>query len=272
MKHIKFYKYIAMVFIVFVIPSCSDDFLDKAPLDAASDATFFRQASDFENFLNGLYGNVIRSTRQDQLFLQLEQNTDNIVTTEVFGGIYERSNAGIASQTNNIWNNQYTFIRSINYMLNSQDNLETRDEVADHYIGEGYFMRAFFYFNLLQNFGGVPYIDEALGTSSEDLYKPRDSREFIATKIIEDLDEAIALLQWKGQGPAVIGRINKEAALHLKTRVGLYEGTWERYHGAKSSPFAVSGNDGSTFLNAAVEAGDMLIACLLYTSPSPRDA
>lgn len=258
MKHIKFYKYI-IIFVVFLTTSCSDDFLEKSPLDAASDATFFRQASDFENFANGLYGNVIRRTRQDQLFAVLEANTDNIVGQDPFSGISQRSNSGLASQTNGTWNNQYTYIRSVNYMINSQDKLENRDEFADHYIGEGYFMRAFFYFNLLQTFGGVPYIDEVLGTSSPELYKPRESRDFIATKIIEDLDEAISLLQWKGDGAAVIGRINKEAALHLKTRVGLYEGTWERYHGAKASPFAVSGSDGTSFLNAAVDAGNMLI-------------
>lgn len=261
MKYIKFYKHIFIVTILFLsVLSCSDDFLDKAPLDAASDATFFRQASDFENFANGLYGSVIRRVGQDDMFLGLESNSDNIIGQSPFTGIFERNNTGIASQTTGTWNNNYTNIRSVNYMLNSQDNLENRDEAADHYIGEGYFMRAFFYYNLLQAFGGVPYIDEVLGTSSEDLYKPRETRDFIATKIIEDLDEAISLLQWKGEGVAVIGRINKEAALHLKTRVGLYEGTWERYHGAKGTLFAVSGNNGSTFLNAAVEAGDMLIA------------
>ena len=67
-------------------------------------------------------------------------------------------------------------------------------------------------------------------------------------RIIEDLDLAISLLQFQGEGAAVLGRINKEAALHLKTRVGLYEGSWERYHGAKSTPFAVSGSDGTVFL------------------------
>lgn len=45
----------------------------------------------------------------------------------------------------------------------------------------------------------------------------------------------------------------------LKTRVGLFEGSWERYHGAKGTPFAVEGADGSSFLEESVEAGEMLI-------------
>ena len=259
MKYINFYKANLLLLLMCVAWSCNDDFLDLAPEDAVSDATFFTKASDFQNFANGLYGNVIRQVRQDQIFYVLESNSDNIVGQAPFGDIQERNNTSVADQTSNIWNNNYSYIRSVNYMLGNQDKLATSDATSDHYIGEGYFMRAMFYFNLLQNFGGVPYIDEALTTDSEDLYKPRESRDFIATKILEDLDLAIAKLQWKGSGPAVTGRINKEAALHLKTRVGLYEGSWEYYHGNKSTPFAVSGSDGSTFLNAAVDAGNMLI-------------
>lgn len=269
MKYIKFYK-ISVLFLLIAITSCNDDFLDLAPEDLPSDATFFTKASDFENFANGLYSQqlssptrnfgVIRNVQQSTMFYSLESNTDNIVGQTPFGGIQERSNTSLASQTTNTWNDNYTFIRSVNYMLGSQDKLLSADTASDHYIGEGYFMRAMFYFNLLQNFGGVPYIDEALETDSEALYKPRETRDFIATKIIEDLDQAIAMLQWKGSGAAVLGRINKEAALLLKTRVGLYEGSWERYHGAKSTPFAVSGSDGSAFLNAAVDAGNELIA------------
>lgn len=259
MKHIKFYK-TGLIVLLVAMTSCSDDFLDLAPEDAASDATFFTKASDFENYANGLYGSVIRNIPQSAHFFNLGSNTDDLLGQSPFGGLQQRNNSSIASQTSGTWNNNYTNIRNVNYMLGNQDKLLSRDAAADHYIGEGYFMRAMFYFNLLQAFGGVPYIDEVLGTESEALYTPRESRDFIATKIIEDLDRAIALLQWKNAGAAVLGRINKEAALLLKTRVGLFEGSWERYHGAKGTPFAVSGSDGTVFLNAAVDAGNMLIA------------
>ena len=258
MKHIKFYKTSILILLVAIV-SCSRDILDRVPEDAVSDETFFRQASDFEIYANGLYGSVIRNVAQAAVFLTLERDSDNIIDQTPFTGIQLRNESGVADQTSGVWNGNYNNIRSVNFMLGRQDDLENRDATAEHYIGEGYFMRAFFYFNLLQEFGGVPYIDQVLETTSEELFNPRESRDFIATKIIEDLDLAISLLQWQGEGAAVLGRINKEAALHLKTRVGLYEGSWERYHGAKSTPFAVSGSDGTVFLNAAVDAGDMLI-------------
>lgn len=259
MKYINFYN-IVLAVLLLSITSCDDDFLDKIPEDLPSDAVFFTKASDFENYANGLYGSIIRGVQQNNLFLTLESNTDNIVSPTPFGGLMQRNNSSIPSQNNGAWNGSYDNIRRVNYMLANEDQLLSPDTASDHFIGEGYYMRAYYYFNLLQIFGGVPYIDQVLETDSEELYSPRETRNFIATKIIEDLDNAILLLQWKGSGPAVEGRVNKEVALHLKTRVGLYEGSWEYYHGAKSTPFAVSGENGTVFLNAAVDAGDMLIA------------
>lgn len=248
--------------IILIIPalflfmmSCAD--LDLAPEDVPSDATFFTQASDFKNYMNGLYGSF--SPGQNSWFAG-EAASDNFVAgRERTGTIYQWNNTGVASATSGTWNNNYTNIRNANFLLDNADKVATRDAVVEHYIGEAYYARAWYYFNLLQSFGGVPYIDRALGTEDPDLYKPRESRDFIAEKIIEDLDEAIALMQWQGVGSATTGRLNKEAALVLKSRVGLYEGSWEYYHGRKGTPFAVAGRDGSQFLQAAVEAGEMLI-------------
>ena len=114
-------------------------------------------------------------------------------------------------------------------------------------------------FRPVANFRRCAYIDKILDTESEELYKQRDSRQFVAERIIADLDSAVMYLQWKGEGKAKAGRINKEAALVLQTRVALYEGSWEYYHGRKGTKFQVSGQDGTTFLKKAVEAGEMLI-------------
>lgn len=232
--------------------------LDLAPEDVPSDATFFTQASDFRNYMNGLYASFSPGQNSWQAG---ETTSDNLAAgREPTAGIYQWDNSGVASTTSGTWNNNYTNIRNANYLLDNQDKVATKDAVINHYIGEAYYARAWYYFTLLQAFGGVPYIDRAVGTEDPDLYKARESRDFIAEKIIEDLDEAISLMQWQGTGAATPGRLNKEAALALKTRVGLFEGSWEYYHGRKGTPFAASGSDGSQFLQAAVEAGDMLIA------------
>ncbi|MCT4643700.1 MAG: RagB/SusD family nutrient uptake outer membrane protein, partial [Carboxylicivirga sp.] len=81
----------------------------------------------------------------------------------------------------------------------------------------------------------------------------------IAKFIIQDLDSAIHYLHLKNKGACKPGRVNKQAALTMKARVALYEGTWEYYHGRKGTDYAVAGKDGEAFLQDVVEAVDDLI-------------
>ncbi|WP_372774765.1 RagB/SusD family nutrient uptake outer membrane protein [Mangrovibacterium sp.] len=256
MKRIILYPLVVAA-LIFSMAACEDDFLDRYPEDAISDATFFTKATDFKTYVNGLYNNVLGAAH---IVSGGENGTDNFLSDSPGSSEMQHSNSGAANQTNNTWNNRYSYIRQVNYVLGSKDKLEARDDEANQYIGEAHFIRAWHYFELLQAFGGVPYIDQVLETDSEELFKTRDSRDFIASKIIQDLDSAIALMNWKNQGFATAPRINKESALALKTRVGLYEGSWEYYHSKENTVFKVSGKDGSEFLNQAVSAGDMLIA------------
>lgn len=243
--------------LLFSTTACEEEFLDRYPEDAMSDATFFTKSSDFKTYVNGLYNSILGG---GQITSGGENGTDNFLAESPGSSEMRHSVSGTADETNGTWNGRYDNIRKVNFMLSNIDKLEVRDEEANQYIGEAHFIRAWHYFTLLQVFGGVPYIDTVLNTDSEELFKTRDSRNFIATKIIEDLDAAIELLNWKNKGFATAPRINKESALAFKTRVALYEGSWEYYHGRKSTPFKVEGKDGSDFLSEAVEAGDMLIA------------
>lgn len=243
--------------LIFSITACNDDLLDKYPQDAMSDATFFTKSSDFKTYVNGLYSSVLGN---QNIVSGAENGTDNFLSEGPGSAEMQHSSSGAANETNSVWNNSYTNIRNVNYVLNSQDKLEELDDEAKQYIGEAYFIRAWHYATLLQTFGGVPYIDQVLGTESEDLFKPRDSRDFIASKIMEDLDKAIEYLDWKNEGFATAPRINKESALAMKTRVGLNEGSWEYYHGRKNTVFKVEGSDGTNLLQDAVEAGEVLIA------------
>lgn len=243
--------------LLFSTTACDDEFLDRYPEDAMSDATFFTKASDFKTYVNGLYSGVLGAKH---IVGDAENGTDNFLAETPGGNEMNHSVSGTANEINNTWNNTYNHIRKVNYMLSSIDKLEIQDDESDQYIGEAYFIRAWHYFTLLQTFGGVPYIDKVLNIDSPELFKTRDSRDFIASKIIEDLDMAIDMLDWKNDGYAIAPRINKESALAFKTRVALFEGSWEYYHARKGTPFQVEGKNGLDFLAEAVDAGDLLIA------------
>lgn len=253
-------KIVFILFVLMILAACKKDFLDKSPLDSVSSNNFFKTPSDLQIYVNGFYGRLAPqyntlggtgTTSGGNSNLALDANTDMmIVQTTVTGSLYRWDIASVAPESNSSWSGGYTNIRSDNYFLHHANLNAEKTDAAAHYIGEGYFFRAWDYFSLLKNFGGVPIITELLTDADlEKLYIPRASRYEVAKQIIADLDLAIAKLNWKGEGQAAIaGRINKEAALTLKARVALYEGTWEYYHGKKSSPYAMTGKDGVEFL------------------------
>lgn len=240
------------------VSACKKDFLDRIPGDQISDETFFLKASDFQNYVNGLYSYIEPNNMTDRW--SVAEGSDNVVSGNTPSpSLMRQSATGLAPTSSTIWNSAYTNIRSVNYLIQNIDK-DPGDKSAQQYIGEAYFIRAFAYFNLLKTFGGVPYIDKVLNTDSKGLYTLRLRRDSLANKIIDDLDAAIVKLNWKGENEAVAGRINKETALVFKTWVALYEGSWEYYQGSANTPFKVQGKDGKNFLNKVVEAGDSLIA------------
>lgn len=253
------------------LAACSKDFLNKQPLDAVNASNFFKTASDLQIFTNGFYSRLAPQYNTQggtgtvsggNSNLALDANTDlMIVQTSVTGSLYQWTNSSVASSTNGSWSGAYSNIRTTNYFLHYANLNAEKTDAANHYMGEGYFFRAWEYFRLLKNFGGVPIITELLtNTDTDKLYAPRNSRYEVAKLILADLDSAINKLHWKGQGQAAIaGRLNKESALTLKARVALYEGTWEYYHGRKNSPFAATGKDGKEFLELVEPAVQQLI-------------
>ncbi|QIL40352.1 RagB/SusD family nutrient uptake outer membrane protein [Pedobacter sp. HDW13] len=251
--------------LLLVLSSCKKDFLNKEPLISTGPDNLFRTAADLQTYANGFYPKLApQYTALGTIAnTSLDANSDVMISqTTVTAGLNMLTSNSVAPETSSIWNNGYTAIRSDNYflhyaLLNAQKNASTR-----HYIGEGYFFRAWDYFALLRNFGGVPIVTDILKeTDVAELYKPRASRYEVASQIIKDLDSAIAKLNWKGEAEGgIAGRITKDAALVLKTRVALYEGTWERYHGRKNSPFAMQGKNGAEFLAMVEPAANMLIS------------
>lgn len=253
----KYISIMTMFASVSLLSGCSD-FLEKYPQDAMSDQDYFTKDTDLEYYMNGLYDGILRSANYYK-WSNLNTANDDWAGESPSETLMQHSTSGLASETSGTWNNAYDYIRKVNYFLENAYRVPNMGKIGKHYLGEGYYCRAVKYFDLLQTFGGVPYISKVLNVDSEELYTPRSSRKEIVEKIIADLDSAILYCDWKGEGEASAGRINKEAALVMQSRVALYEGSWEYYHGKKGSKFQVQGSDGSVFLKKGIEAGEQLI-------------
>ncbi len=253
-------KLLVLFISVTLFTSCLE-VLDKAPLDEITEKTYWTSATDLELYLNRFYTNL----RGNVNYHQLDNNSDNLQPVAPNNTL---NGTRSVPSTGGGWN--WTGVRQINYFLENIDNVtEGIPSTLNHYKGEGYFFRAYLYFNLVKQFGDLPWYDKVLNIDSEELYAPREPRNIIVDHIIDDLNTAIELLQSVNE----VGqnRVSREAALLFKSRVGLYEGTWEKYHAG--TVFGVEGSNGQKYLELAVEAAQTLInegEFSLYSTGNPE--
>lgn len=123
-----------------------------------------------------------------------------------------------------IWLNNFQGIGRATYALKFLPDMDVADK--DRYIGEAKMLRAYFYWNLVRTFGGVPIITKVLESEVEiESATNRASTEEVYAYIESDLNDAITKL------PLVVpaaenGRVSKGAAQALLAKVYLYQKKW----------------------------------------------
>ncbi|MEO6406318.1 MAG: RagB/SusD family nutrient uptake outer membrane protein [Ferruginibacter sp.] len=130
-----------------------------------------------------------------------------------------------------VWRGNFEGIGRAAYALKFIPTINIPAQDKDRYIGEAKTLRAYFYWNLIRIFGGVPKIDHVL-TSQQEIQEAsvRASAATIYAFIEEDLNDAIAKL------PPVLttserGRVSRGAAQALLAKVSLYQQKWARANG-----------------------------------------
>lgn len=258
------FNLLMLVLCIASITGCKDDIdLNRFPLDMVSSEDYWKTTNDLDLYVNQFY-TVFNPSASDKLqeVFAADMQTDDFTYVEANARL--RGSRVVPSTGG--WN--YNNIRNINYFF---DNYERCEEPFDAYksvVGAAHFFRAWFYFNLVKEYGDVPYFSKALNTDSEELYMVRTPRNRVVDSIIVDLDNAINYLP---SGKQLGGtKLSKEVALLFKSRVCLYEGTWEKY---QTGVFGVSNPNLEKYLNLAVEAANTLIQSgqfSIYSKGSPE--
>lgn len=216
---------------MFGMTGCFD--LDKTPEAVLSTSTAFKSTSEIQKYLNQFYESAYRGhpmVTESSGIGRGDDASDNMIPNAINTRL-----AGMTSLSNASQLGQYNYIRNVNFLILNLDNCKETGAAMDQCIGEAYYFRAWYYYQLLINYGGVTWIEELLDPVQEQMERPRDSRTFIADKILADLDIAIDHLQPQSNSASM--RIHKDVARILKSEVALFEGTWEKYHKAKNTPF-----------------------------------
>lgn len=216
MKTIKLF--LSLLSTIFLL-ACND-ILNKQPLDEIGDDAFWSDPTLIQYYINDLYANMPLD-----VYFWSESRSDNSVhaNKDKFKLNYLRYNYNIETATaynDNVWNTHYKNIRKCNRFIEKIDNATEDENIKMQQKGEVYFIRAFFYFELVKRYGGVVLLDKVL-TMNDNWNIPRSSEKESWDFILSDLKKAIELLPEKRKHNER-GRITKGAAWSLKSRVELY--------------------------------------------------
>lgn len=119
------------------------------------------------------------------------------------------------------WTTPWTNIRRVNLLLSKMASVPLSQARKQLVTGEARFLRAWYYENLIINFGGVPLIGDKVYTVDDDITVPRNTFADCVAYIVSELDAASKLLP-TGRNTADFGRITSGACLALKARILLY--------------------------------------------------
>lgn len=252
MKKIILYVLIAVTGIFYT--SCND-YLDCEPITSVSTHVYLNAETDLaayaakfyndsENENDNEYGNILPShgsaTYNLGLF-QRDNGTDNQTADEP-NKLFVKGLSHVGD--NDLWHKYFRKIRATNYFIQTvtgryaDGKITGNDANIKHYIGEVYFFRAYIYFSALQDLGDFPILTEVLPDDYSAIREAskRRPRNEVARFILSDLDKAY---EYMLPNAPMSNRLNKDCAALIKSRVALFEATWERYH--KGTAFVPGG-------------------------------
>ena len=232
----KFLKKIAFGLVIFACTQCSNDFLEKAPLDTINTSNYPTNAEELITLVNGAYQPMqrpklynLRMWTSDIMagnsIVGAGGGSDGIETQDMSNFVTTTDNAGVLD----IWRGPWPGILMSNIVLKVAPDLAIDQNIKNRSLGEAHFLRAHYYFVLVRFFGDLPLITTPQ-SSDDDLFPVRVSKDLIYQQIIADLEKAAELLPNKSEySGSDIGRANKGAALGELAEVYLTLGNnWQK--------------------------------------------
>lgn len=199
----------------------SCDVLDVEPLDSYTEDGIFTDANLTESYVTMNYTKPRNGWSRSSLRFVCDETMENFNWASAWtintGGMTPDQIGGL-----DIWSDYYTNIKNCNIFFSNLDKVETIDEPRRSWlIGEATFFRAYYYMELVNNYGGVPLITKLFELEDPEMMVVRNSYEECVDFIVTEFQKASELLPEKFTGDN-FGRATKGAALAMKARMLLY--------------------------------------------------
>ena len=204
--------------------SCSDSFLDEKLITEKGTA-YFKTEAGINDLTTGTYQKL-----KFKFNYIWGYNMYNMGIDEFTGGANDIAawnhyatglNSGETASNQPLWDNMYGTIEPANILIQNVP-LYYNQKSAKYNIrlGEGYFFRAYAYFELVKQYGGVPLKLEPSNGVINYTYT-RNSEEECFAQIISDFEKAYELLPEEPEDKQ-LGRLTKSAAAHFLAKAHLF--------------------------------------------------
>ncbi len=185
--------------------SCTD-WLDKDPEAIVAEDEAFKNYRNFQGYIEEIY-NLIPDKEKINYCTAWNFGDDAVHNTEGFAHMdhqvdlgnyrnwYTNSQCWLNGDRSSLWRNSWYCIRKCNMGIDNIKSLIGTDEERDLLLGQMYFFRAWWHFELMCYFGGLPYIDQTFD-ANEIPELPRLSFQECADRCAEDFERAYNLLPY----------------------------------------------------------------------------
>lgn len=229
------FKSISIAFVLLMVVSCSESFLEKSPLDTINTENFFQTEEDAIAAVNGAY----QPLQWPKLYNMRMWTTDIMAGNSIVGagggddGRETQDMMNFVTSTDNpgvldLWRGPAPGILRSNIILQNVPEMDIDQAIKNRILGEAHFLRAHYYFILVRMFGDVPLITKPLAPG-DDLLTERTPAVDVYQLVIDDYTAAMELLPEKSTYSSLdLGRATKGAAAGMLAKVYLTLGDYDK--------------------------------------------
>jgi len=203
---------------LFVLNSCSDDYLDESKIYAEDSESYFNSESDYYNALVAAY-DPLQSTFINVLMGEIASNNtlcggESATDVPGYQQIDDMIHTPVNAQLQNLWSWMFGGVNRAAYILEFKD--KTAFQGKEVYIAEASFLRAYYNFELVKWFGDIPIKPEGRFVLGDEKTIARSPKTEVYKLIEDDLKYAIANLSYtapqtgratKGSAQALLGKV-----------------------------------------------------------------
>ncbi len=208
--------------IALINTSCSDDFVERDPVYSIDSENYFNSKEDYEMATIAAY-DLLHSSYINVLMGEIASDNTlcgggNAVDVPGFQQIDDMIHTPVNANLKNLWDWMFAGVNRCNYVLEFKD--KTDFEGKEKLLAQVTFLRAYYHFELVKWFGGIPIKGDMRFKPGDETLIPRSSISDVYEAIETDLLYSIENLE---PGQQAAGRVTIGAAQALLGKAYLYQ-------------------------------------------------